>query len=442
MRHYLDYKKQFKLHRKLLCNYIGVSCVIGILVFIPYVFSYAETAEEIRDRIDQKNVDIAKLEEQIRIYQGELDTLGKQKDSLSGSIKELDLTKKKLITDISVTQKKIDRTNLKIEGLSSDIGSKEGAILNHRDSIALEIRETNELENQSLITSILSKDDFSTIWNDVDARAVVREKIIENISKLKEIKVVLEDTRSLTVNAKNELIKLKTELADQQKIIVQNANEKTKLLKQTQNSESAYQTLVKAQTAKKIAFEQELRSYESQLKFILDPSKLPSAGVLSWPLDRTYVTQEFGAKTGPHRTYASGHSGTDFRARTPLPVYSMADGVVLGTGDTDLLCPGVSFGKWVFIKYDNGLSSTYGHLSLIKASEGQKVRRGEVVGYTGGTGRSTGPHLHVSLYVSSAVEVSTLPSKSCPGKTLKQPIAATNAYLDPMYYLPKYVPQP
>jgi murein DD-endopeptidase MepM/ murein hydrolase activator NlpD len=117
----------------------------------------------------------------------------------------------------------------------------------------------------------------------------------------------------------------------------------------------------------------------------------------------------------------------------------MADGVVKGTGDTDLVCPGVSFGRFIFIEYSNGLSSTYGHLSLIKVREGQKVSRGEVVGYTGGTGRVTGPHLHVSVYASSsAVSVATVPSKSCPGKILKQPIAPTNAYLDPMYYLPLY----
>ncbi len=235
---------------------------------------------------------------------------------------------------------------------------------------------------------------------------------------------------------------LKSKLADQQKIVIQNVNEKNKLLSQTKNSEANYQKLVKDQTAKKLAFEQELRNFESQLKFILDPSKLPSAGVLSWPLERVFVTQEFGAKTGPHRTYASGHSGTDFRARSPLPVYAMADGVVKGTGDTDTACVGVSFGKWIFIEYTNGLSSTFAHLSLIKVREGQKVRRGEVVGYTGGTGRVTGPHLHVSLYVASAVSVSTVPSISCPGKILKQPIAAINAYLDPMYYLPPYTPQP
>jgi murein DD-endopeptidase MepM/ murein hydrolase activator NlpD len=114
----------------------------------------------------------------------------------------------------------------------------------------------------------------------------------------------------------------------------------------------------------------------------------------------------------------------------------MADGVVGGVGDTDLTCAGASFGKWIFIEYSNGLSSTYGHLSLIKVAKGQRVRRGEVVGYSGATGRVT--HLHVTVYAAGAAKVQTLPSKSCLGRTLTQPLAAINAYLDPMQYLPPY----
>ncbi|KKT20088.1 MAG: Peptidase, M23 family, partial [Candidatus Nomurabacteria bacterium GW2011_GWB1_43_7] len=165
------------------------------------------------------------------------------------------------------------------------------------------------------------------------------------------------------------------------------------------------------------------------LQFILDPSKLPGR-VLSWPLDSIYVTSPYAPRWGGF------HRGTDFRASIGTSVKAMADGVVGGIGDTDLCCPGASFGKWIFIEYNNGLSSTYGHLSLITVRKDQQVKRGQVVGYSGNSGSSTGPHLHVSLYVSSGVQVDSFPSKSYPGKTLIQPISATNAYLDPMRYLP------
>jgi len=428
MKLYRAYKKQF--------YDLFLLVILVAVVFLPYVFSYAETAEEIRNKINQKSADIAKLEEDIKKYQSELEVLGKQKDSLSVSIKELDVTKKKLIADISVTQKKIDKTNLKIQGLNSDIGDKENSISNHINSIALEIRKTNEFELENFFQRLLSNNDFSSMWTEIDNIATVREKLVEHIGKLKETKGKLEDTRNETIQAKNELVSLKIQLGDQQKIVVQNVNEKSKLLASTKNSESNYQKLVKDQQAKKLAFEKELRDYESRLQFILDPSKLPNAGVLSWPLDEIYVTQEFGAKTGPHRTYVNGHSGTDFRARTPQQVYAMADGVVVGTGDTDVACPGASFGKWILVEYNNGLSSTFAHLSLIKVSKGQKVSRGEAVGYTGSSGRVTGPHLHVSLYVAGAVKADSLPSVACPGRILTQPLAPINAYLDPMYYLP------
>lgn len=421
MKLFLDYKKLFNI-------------IFFLALFSP-VFSYAQNVSDLQNKINQKDSEIAKLEQEIRAYQLELDNIGQQKNSLSRSIQELDLTRKKLNTDISVTQKKIDKTNFKIENLSSDIGTKESIIENNIKAIKLGIQKTNEFEVETIVETLLSQNDFTMIWNDVDNIITVREKVRQDIVKLKEIKGQLEDTRKETIDAKNELVALKSKLSDQQRIVIQNTNEKNKLLKQTKNNEVNYQKLLKDQLAKKEAFERELRSYESQLKFILDPSKLPSSGVLSWPLDKIFVTQEFGAKTGPHRTYTSGHSGTDFRAKTPLPVKAMADGVVKGTGDTDNSCSGVSFGKWIFIEYNNGLSSTFGHLSLIKVAEGQRVPRGEIVGYTGGTGRVTGPHLHVSLYASSAVSISTIPSKSCPGRIFKQPIAATNAYLDPMYYL-------
>jgi murein DD-endopeptidase MepM/ murein hydrolase activator NlpD len=106
--------------------------------------------------------------------------------------------------------------------------------------------------------------------------------------------------------------------------------------------------------------------------------------------------------------------------------------------DTDATCYGASFGKFVFIQYNNGLSSTFGHLSLIKAYEGQNVKRGDIVGYSGNTGHSTGPHLHVSLYASQAAKMASKASAACDGRVYRLPVASINAYLDVLSYLPPY----
>lgn len=425
MKQFQDYKKLFNI------------LLLLIILTIPISFSLAQSASEIREKIEEKDSGIKELEKEIAVYQAELNSLGQQKDSLNKALKELEINRKKLNADISVTENKIDKTNLKIQNLSNDIGNKESSILNNTKAVSLGIKEISELENRSILESILSSDDFSLVWSDIDNSMAVREKIRERTAELRQIKGELEDTREETVEAKNELLDLKSKLADQKKIVEQNANEKKKLLNETQNNESSYQKILVDRLAKKEALEKELRDYESQLQYILDPSKLPKAGIFSWPLDYVLITQLFGVTSDSGRLYASGsHSGVDFRASIGTPVKAMADGTVRGTGNTDLQCPGASFGGFILIEYDNGLFSTYGHLSLVKVKKGQKVKRGQIVAYSGNTGYSTGPHLHVTVYAPDSVTVKSIPSQSCPGKALTLPVASVKAYLDPMYFLP------
>ncbi|MBI3888730.1 peptidoglycan DD-metalloendopeptidase family protein [Candidatus Nomurabacteria bacterium] len=418
----------------------SISFFLLAIFLIPTVFSSAQTATDVQNKINQNNINIQSLEQEIAAYQAELDSIGQQKSSLASSIKALDITRKKLNADIAVTQNKINKTNLTIQNLSTDIVTKEGAIENNIHSIALGIKNVNELEQTSLMVNIFSEESFSSVWNDIENISSVRESVRADILKLRQVKGALEDTRSTTITAKNELMKLRSQLSDQQKIVVQNTNDKNELLKQTKNSEANYQKLLKDRIAKRDAFEKELRDYESQLQFILDPSKLPSGRVLSWPLDKVYVTQLFGKTVDSVRLYASGtHNGVDFRASVGTPVMSMSDGIVMGIGDTDLTCDGASFGKFVFIQYNNGLSSAFGHLSLIKAYEGEVVKRGDVVGYSGATGHVTGPHLHVSLYASQAAKMASKASVACDGRIYRLPVAPVNAYLNVLDYLPPYV---
>ena len=428
------YKKQFSYILIKQFSYI----LIGFLLIVPVFFVVAETKEELSAKISQKNDDISKLEKEIKKYQEELDNLSVQKNSLNNSIKELDITRKKLDADILITQKKIEKTNLKIQSLSSEIGNKENLILDNIESIKSGLRNINEIETENFIEIFLSDKNFTDSWNYIDNVISIREKTRERTYELKQIKGDLEDTRKETIDAKNELLSLTKKLKDQKQIIVNNTNEKKKLLAQTKNSEINYQKLVKDRLAKKEAFEKEVEEYESKLKFILDPKSLPGKGVLSWPLEKIKITQLFGVTKDSKRLYASGsHSGVDFKASVGTPVFSVADGVVEGVGDTDKTCPYTSFGKFIFIQHNNGLATTYGHLSLSSVHEGQKVKRGDIIGYSGNTGHTTGPHLHLTVYVGKVAEMITRPSTTCPGKIYRMPIAPTNAYLDPMYYLPK-----
>ena len=133
----------------------------------------------------------------------------------------------------------------------------------------------------------------------------------------------------------------------------------------------------------------------------------------------------------------------DFRAAVGTPVYAVADGIVKGVGDTDEQCYRASFGKWVFIEHDIGLSTTSAHLSSWKVTEGQHVKKGDLIAYSGNTGHSTAPHLHITVYATKGVNgeqgarVTERPSSACPGTNYRMPLAPTSAYLDPLDYFPQ-----
>lgn len=400
-------------------------------------FLRAETAEEVRQKIVDKAEEIKKLEAEIKKYQEEIGVLGTEKTTLKKLISSLELTRKKLEADLRITKARVETTTLKIEELGFQASVKESQIFSRRDSLAEMIRLIHERDTISLPAVILSDNSFSSVWNNMESLNQFNEAVRENVVLLKTLRGELKDTQGAQESVKQKLLEFKEELTDRKKIVEGNKKEKANLLTETSNQESIYKKTLGKKMALKEAFRKELEEYESTLKFILDPSLIPPRGVnvFSPPLGYIYITQRFGKTSASGRLYVSGsHNGVDFRAPTGTPVAAMASGVVVETGDTDIACPGASYGKWVLIRYNNGLSSVYGHLSLVKATAGQTVVAGDIVAYSGNSGYSTGPHLHVSLYASSAVTVKTLPSKSCGGKMYTLPLAAANAYLDLLDY--------
>jgi len=194
--------------------------------------------------------------------------------------------------------------------------------------------------------------------------------------------------------------------------------------------------------ALKTSVQSELNDYQSKLKIAIDPNSVPSAGTsaLSWPLANIRITQYFGnttfAQTHAVLYNGNGHPGIDLAASIGTNVMAAFSGTILGTGNTDTACPGGSWGKWVVITHPNGLSTLYGHLSVISVVAGQKVTTGQVIGLSGETGYATGPHLHFTVLASQGVQIVNLPSKACKNSIYIMPVAPLPAYLNPLSYLP------
>jgi murein DD-endopeptidase MepM/ murein hydrolase activator NlpD len=404
------------------------------------VFSYAETAAELQAKIDAQNQSITAIEREIALYQQELAGLGKQKDTLANAIQILTLESKKLSADIRVTEGKISATNLKLDSLGISIQKTGASIDDLKNAIAKGLRTMNANDKTTLTKILLSKEKLSEIWHVASQESALRASMKEKVDALEGTKKELTASKVQVESVKHDLVILRAQLTDQQTINNKTQAQKTALLKATKNQEASYAKIIAQKAQQKAQLEADIRDYESKLKYVLNPSSLPPAGSspFSWPLDKIIITQLFGKTSASARLYATGsHNGVDFGASTGTPVKALASGVVVGSGNADIACPGASYGIWILIRYDNGLTAVFGHLSLIKASTGTRVNRGDVVAYSGSTGYATGPHLHVSVFPNDGIKITSFPSKSCVGKTLTVPVAATNAYLDPMLYFPK-----
>ncbi len=393
---------------------------------------------ELKNNINSRTEDIKQLEREIAQYQTQLQVVGTQKKTLQSAVQSLDLSRAKLAKDIQLTQKKIENTSDTIADLNFGIKQKASKITTNRKATADILRTINQNDTVSLLEVILSKKTLSQFLEDVDDLNRAQIAIQDNIKSLEHLKSELGAQKNSHEVAQKKFIALNSQLADQKEIADQQRQEQNSLLKSTKNQESNYKKLLADKEARKKQFEQEIEDYEAQLRAEIDPNSFPRPGtkVLAYPLDNARITQHFGKTVDARRLYSSGtHNGIDFGVSLGTPVKSVADGVVVGTGDTDITCRGASYGKWVLIRHKNGLASLYGHLNLIKVKQGDSVESGDLIAYSGNTGYSTGPHLHFSVFVGSAVKVADLPSKSCAKAIFHLPVAPLNAYLDPESYL-------
>lgn len=115
--------------------------------------------------------------------------------------------------------------------------------------------------------------------------------------------------------------------------------------------------------------------------------------LLLTPIDGARLTSGFGMRTHPILGYSKMHKGVDFGAPTGTPIYAAGNGVVEEIG------PNGAYGNYIRIRHNTDVTTAYAHLSRFSRTvrRGSRVEQGEVIGYVGSTGRSTGAHLHYEV---------------------------------------------
>jgi murein DD-endopeptidase MepM/ murein hydrolase activator NlpD len=142
--------------------------------------------------------------------------------------------------------------------------------------------------------------------------------------------------------------------------------------------------------------EAQKKSYDEVDELVKNKEKLLSHTPAIQPVsnkDLNRIASGYGYRIDPVYKTTKFHAGLDFSAPQGTPIYATADGVVSTAGST-----GNGYGNHVIINHSYGYETLYGHMVRVKVRNGQAVKRGEVIGWVGSTGKSTGPHCHYEVH--------------------------------------------
>ncbi len=142
--------------------------------------------------------------------------------------------------------------------------------------------------------------------------------------------------------------------------------------------------------------ESQTKSYNELAGLMRNKEKLLAATPAIQPVankDLNRIASGFGYRIDPIYKTVKLHAGLDFSAPQGTPIYATADGVVSTAGNLSN-----GYGNHVIINHGYGYQTLYGHMVRVKARSGQQVKRGDLIGYVGSTGKSTGPHCHYEVH--------------------------------------------
>ena len=401
--------------KRILCAMLCV-CMISIPMAIPTTVSAEDSISDLEQQLQQ-------LEQENQKYQKIL-------DDTKSDIAEKEEYKSALVSKVQVLDEKIAVTREKISSLNDDIKEKQDAydkglseVEDQFDALANRLRILYMSGNATDLEIIFGAKDFSDL---IDKMELVKslansdkELISEIQTKLDELSTKKESLEADKKDLETQQASLKSDQDEFNKLISDN----DEILKNLYASNSEAQNSLESAALQSDEIEAKISEYYAAQKAAAEHAAqasqsssssgssssgsssviVPSGSGFAWP------TPGFTYLSSPWRedreTY--NHGGIDIAGAGIMgtPVVAAADGTVIASNSScthnwgkSYSCGcGGGYGNYVMISHAGGKMTVYGHLTSLTVSTGQSVSRGQIIGYVGSTGNSTGPHLHFEI---------------------------------------------
>lgn len=366
----------------------------------------ASEIDSLKEKINQYQEQIKELERQQKIYEENIKIKRKEALTLKNQINLLNNQIAKTKTEIRKKEIQINKTNLEIQEIQDQIKNKNIEINDLKEQIAEFLRKIYQFDNKNYLEIIFLNEKISDYFNLLKTSLDLQNSLQKTLDNVQLVKENLENEEKNLQEKKRELESLKKELSLEKEKLETEERAKRNLLEETQGAEWKFQTLLAEARAEMKQVENEISRLEKEIRKKLTEEKekqwqeLEEMGVLvfSWPVPSAVITSTFHDPDYPFKRWLGEHPGIDIKASQGTPVRASAPGYVARAK-----YGGMGY-SYIMIIHQQGFSTVYGHLSEINVEEGVYVKRGEIIGKSGGlpgtpgAGRfSTGPHLHFEI---------------------------------------------
>ncbi len=346
--------------------------------------------------------------------------LSKAKDQMALIEANIALTE----SEISTSQMLLDRYDQQIAGKEQEILELEAQQVEQREEFYRQVRWMEETGSVSYLSILFQASSFSQLLEYAMLITDIMEYSDRIIKQLEATEAELDVAKGELQTSRNEQAEVQAGLEEQMRALETNRSSQDSLLQQIAASESEAAAEAKELADSEAKINKELkeaeRKYAAQIAALNSQANMTS-GNWYWPLPGRYkISSLFGGRIDPINGRPDNHTGTDIPAPGGTPIYAAQNGVVT-TVNADRYAS--SYGYYCIINHGNGYATLYAHQNQVPiVKEGQTVQKGQVIGYVGTTGRSTGNHLHFELRV-NGVRGDVL--RLYPGMTFTSPKGGT-----------------
>lgn len=379
-----------KLGKRVLCAALSLLLLLTAAAAVVVRPAYAEKTEEQLAEEQRKAAQIAALEQKKKEQQAKLKDLEKQISEAKAKKNDVMETKKLLDQRNQLLLEQIEDTQNQIDDAAAQIARYELLEQEQYELFCRQVRSEEERGSLSYLSVLFKASSMSDLLN--------RMEFVNEVAEYNKMLIAaMKETRENIAEEKAAMEAKEAELGQQQSELQAKLTETTNLMNEYAADQKKLEAIYAAEekAGKEIAAEIDRLLAESDV--------VPSNEGFIWPVNTSKkISSPIGNRVAPGGFGSTNHKGVDIcNVGFTSSVFAVKSGKVLLTNTSGY---GGGYGNYVVIDHGGGVTTLYAHMSVVKVSEGQMVSQGTVLGITGSTGASTGPHLHYEVRINGVYQ--------------------------------------